>query len=67
MTIQRIDRLMRTDSALGGFLKESANVSSDEYTTLTEEFKIDTVKELANSVLLNIKTKASGIDTSNID
>lgn len=56
-----------TNLVLYHFLVESAGLPKEEYENLYEEFRVDTVKELASSILGNIKTKLSGIDTSSID
>jgi hypothetical protein len=67
MTNLNIANILKTNSIIGGFLSEAANISSDEYASLTEEFKSDTAEEIVADVLANIKTKMSAVDTSDID
>lgn len=55
------------DRAIYGFLSESAEISLDEYDSLTEEFKENTAKEMSKTILDNIRRKLGGIDVTDID
>ena len=53
--------------ALRSFFLESANIGEQEYSNLSEEFKIDTVKQIAIQILSEIGEKSKNIDTTEID
>lgn len=55
------------DRIIYAFLSESAEMSIDEYDSLTEEFKENAAKEMSKTILDNIRRKLGGIDVTDID
>lgn len=59
--------MKNSDLVLYSFLVESDYLTESEFKNLTEESKLETIKELTSSVLSTIKDKMSKIDTALID
>ena len=55
------------DIFLYNFLVESNNVNEKYFESLTEEVRIDTIKDIANTVISNVMSKVRTIDMSMID
>jgi len=57
----------KTNKFLESYLTEDCGMDHDEYEALLEDTKSDSIKEIANQLLLAVEEKLSGIDTSIAD
>lgn len=57
----------KTERLLKSFLTEDCGMLAEEFDMLTEETKVESVKEIAIRILQNVEDKISNIDTSTAD